>query len=228
MKKITRIAWRTTILTLIAIAFVIPAQAQKATVSIGLDEPFFDALLDAVFQNFGPPEFAVATIEAGKPPNPTVQSFGPTAPCSQTVKILREMNGVRTAVKFRDSRIVVPIAFSGNYSAPFIGCVEFAGIADATLDLEFDARTQRLIGRARVLNVNLNGTGGVGGTIVARMIQTSIDRKLNPIEILSLEKLSFAVPIRDSGDLRLRAVGARPVMGSGVIHVNIDYVFSKG
>ena len=37
---------------------------------------------------------------------------------------LREMNGVRTAVRFREGKVYVPLAFSGMYSPPFVGCVE--------------------------------------------------------------------------------------------------------
>ncbi len=209
------------------------ASAQKASVTLSLDEKFFDTLLDSVFQNFDPPEFAVA--ENSPPRSGTANSpvrgnsfaGDSSAACSQTIKILREMSGVRTAVKFRDGKIYVPLAFSGNYAPPFVGCVEFAGWAEANIDLEFDPSGQRLTGRARVFNVNLNGTGGVGGSLIARMLQTSIDKKLNPIEILTLDKLSFGVPVQRSGNLRMRAVGARPVMGNGVINIHIDYFFSK-
>ncbi len=208
------------------------ASAQKASVTISLDEKFFDTLLDSVFQNFDPPEFAIA--ENSPPRSASSNSPGRansfaagTTTCSQTVKILREMSGVRTTVKFRDGKIYVPLAFSGNYAPPFVGCVEFAGWAEANIDLEFDSSGQRLIGRARVFNVNLNGTGGVGGSLIARMLQTSIDKKLNPIEILTLDKLSFGVPVQQAGNLRMRAIGVRPVMGNGLININIDYLFSK-
>jgi hypothetical protein len=208
------------------------ASAQKASVTISLDEAFFDALLNSVFHNFGPPEIAIAQqndrpISSG---NSLGSSFAerPDAACSQTIKILREMNGVRTAVRFRDGKIYVPLAFSGNYNPPFVGCVEFAGWAEANIDLVFDQRGQRLVGNAQVFNFNLNGTGGIGGSLIARMLQTSIDKKLNPIEILTLDKISFGVPVQNSGNLKMRAVGARPVIRSGSVDVQIDYVFSKG
>ncbi|CAN5291290.1 hypothetical protein BH20ACI2_BH20ACI2_10320 [soil metagenome] len=220
-----------TVLVLAASAAI----AQKATVTLSLDEKFFDTLLDSVFQNFDPPEFAVAK---NLPPPRSVTSNSPgrgnsfagdsSFACSQTVKILREMSGVRTAVKFREGKVYVPLAFSGNYAPPFVGCVEFSGWAEANIDLEFDPNGQRLIGRARVFNVNLTGSGGIGGSLIARMLQSSIDKKLNPIEILTLDKLSFGVPVQRSGNLRMRAVGARPVMGNGVINIHIDYLFSKG
>jgi hypothetical protein len=205
------------------------ANAQKASVTISLDEAFFDALLNSIFQNFGPPEIAIAQHESDRPISSRGNSFAgsPATACSQTIKILREMNGVRTAVRFRDGKIYVPLAFSGNYNPPFVGCVDFAGWAEANIDLVFDQRGQRLVGNAQVFNVNLNGTGGIGGSLIARMLQASIDKKLNPIEILTLDKISFGVPIQNAGSLRMRAVGARPTIRSGSVDVKIDYVFSK-
>lgn len=207
------------------------AFSQKATVTVSLNEAFFDALLESVFQNFSPPEFPLAEQRTSISNAPTsANAFAPSSPntCPQTVKLLREMAGTKTAVRFRDGKVYVPLAFSGTYSPPFIGCVEFAGWAETNIDLEFDPGAQRLVGRARVFNVNLNGTGGIGGPFIARLIQSSLDKKLNPIEILTLDRLSFAVPVQRSESLRMRAVGVRPAMGNGVLNLQIDYVFQKG
>ena len=199
---------------LVVFLFISAAQAQRAEVTISLNEAFFDALLDSVFQNFDPPEFPI-TERA-------------TSGCKESIKILREMNGVRTAVRFRDGKIYVPLAFSGNYSPPFVGCLEFAGWAETNIDLEFDQNGQRLIGRARVLNVSLNGSGGVGGTFIAKLIQSSIDKKLNPIEILNLDKISFGIPIQKTGNIRMKAVGLKPEIGAGVLNVRVTYDLLKG
>lgn len=230
------------------VLFVASAAAQKAEVTISLNETFFDALLDSVFQNYDPPEFSIAQVDPYEDQiDPTNDSaagqynsffsvFGNRGPaagtkpayCSETVKLLRENNGVRTAVRFREGRVYVPLAFSGGYAPPFVGCVEFAGMAEANVDLEFDQSSQRLIGRAHVTNVNLNGTGGVGGTLIARLIQGSIDKKLNPIEILSLEKVSFGLPIPNTGPIKMKATGVRPEIVSGSVQIRITYDFLKG
>jgi hypothetical protein len=217
------------------------ASAQRAEVTISLNEAFFDAFLDSVFQNFDPLEFSIAGNFA--PAELKARSAGPysasfaapasgsvtakRAACTETIKIIKEAGGVRTAVRFREGKIYVPLAFSGSYSPPFVGCVEFGGWAEANIDLEFDQNSQRLIGRARVLNVNLNGSGGLGGTLIAKMLQTSIDRKLNPIEILRLDKLSFGVPIQKSGSIRMIATGVRPEVAAGVLNVTVAYRFQK-
>ena len=138
------------------------------------------------------------------------------------------MTGVRTAVRFRDGKVNVPLAFTGNYAAPLIGCMEFSGWAESNIDLEFDQQAQKLLGRVRVVDVNLNGTGGVGGTMIARLIQTSIDKRLNPIEIVSLDKVSFGFPMQRSGSLRMKALRIRPEVSNGLLNIRVDYEFLKG
>jgi hypothetical protein len=167
-----------------------------------------------MYQNFEVPQFPIS-------------NSGGSASCSETVKILREGSGARTAVRFREGKIYVPLAFSGNYAPPFVGCVEFAGWAETNIDLEFDHENQRLIGRAKVLNVHLNGSGGVGSSLIAKMLQSSIDKKLNPIEILRLDSASFGVPIPNTGNLRMKAVAVRPEVANSSLNIVITYQFVK-
>lgn len=215
-----------------SLVFAGSAVAQRAEVTISLDERFFDSLLDALFQNGGPPEFAIAAASGpvlSIPPNVSSgNAFAGRTACPDSVKLLREMNGVRTAVRFRDGKIYAPLAFSGSYAPPFVGCVEFAGWAETTIDLEFDQSNQRLVARAQVANVALNGTNGVGGTVIAKMIQSAIDKKVNPIELMKLDKISFTVPIQNSGAMRMQAIGVRNSVGNGAVNVQIAYEFLKG
>ena len=216
------------------------ARAQTAEVTIQLNEPFFDTLLDAIFKN-GAPEYPLAFAVEGdediKEADGIASIFNVgflsriaplasnTANCPETIKLQREMDGVRTSVRFRDGQITAPIAFSGNYNPPLIGCIEFAGVADTSIELEFDGNRQALIGRARVTNVRLSGMGGIGSGIVARLVQNSIDEKINPIQILQTEKISFIVPIQNGGNIRMKAVGIRPEINNGFINVRIAYKF---
>ena len=226
----------------------ITGNAQKADVAVSLNEPLFDALLDAMFQNFDPPEFSIAQNNIyhrdaetqslrNRGISRSANSFlassasqrlsGKKPLCGETIKILREINGVRTAVRFRDGKIFVPLAFSGSYAPPFVGCVEFSGWAESNIDLEFDKDAQRLIGRVRVLNVNLTGAGGVGGSLIAKMLQGSIDKRLNPIEILTLDKLSFAFPVSKSGNLKMKATAVRNEIVNGALNVVVTFQFLK-
>lgn len=203
---------RLTALIILLLSLAASALAQRPEVVIALNEPFFDALLDGVFNAAAPPEF------------PLTESGG-TASCSESIKVMREVGGVNTAVRFRNGQILMPTAFSGNYSPPFVGCVPFSGYAESVIDLEFDQGSQRLVARARVGNVNLNGTGGLGGGMIAKLVQGSIDKKMNPIEVLKLDKLSFTLPVHNSGKLQMRAVGVRHEIRDGVLLVHIAYEF---
>lgn len=219
------------------VLFVSLAKAQTAEVAVSLSEQFFDTLLDAMFKNFNPPEFPIAVMqerEKGKKGEREKVSYvnigfeNEGRVCNESIKLLREIDGVRTAVRFREGKIYAPIAFSGAYNPPLIGCVEFSGWAETTIDLEYDRNSQKLIGKVRVLNVRLNGTGGVGGGLLAKLVQSSIDKKINPIEILQTDKLSFVVPIQNAGGaLRMKAVGVRHEIAGGVLNVYIAYEFVK-
>jgi hypothetical protein len=231
--------FRVATILLLASVFAGTAAAQRADVTISLDEMFFDTLLDAIFRNAGPPEFAIAGANGDRRPRDVASAsvFSTayiaardtgTSRCTDTVKLLREMNGVRTAVRFREGKILAPLAFSGGYSPPFVGCVDFAGWAETNIDLEFDQANQRLVARAFVSNVSLNGTGGVGGTVIAKMIQSAIDKKVNPIELMKLDKISFTVPIQNSATMKMKAVGVRHEVVNGAVNVHIIYEFQKG
>jgi hypothetical protein len=213
----------------LVIFFVVTgANAQKPELTITLNEPFFDALLDSVFKNFDAPEFSIAA-SSDKVKRPVNSSaFISTETCKETIQLLRENNGVRTTVRFRDGKIYAPLAFTGNYSPPFVGCVGFSGYAETNIDLEFDQDSQRLIARAKVLNVALNGTGGVGGGVVAKLVQSSIDKKINPIEIIRMDKLSFLVQVQNGASLRMRATGIRHEIENGALKIYISYEFLKG
>ncbi len=212
---------------LVIFFIVTGASAQKPELTITLNEPFFDALLDSVFKNFDAPEFSIAASsdKVKRPANSS--AFISDETCKETIQLLRENNGVRTTVRFRDGKIYAPLAFTGNYSPPFVGCVGFSGYAETNIDLEFDQDSQRLIARAKVLNVALNGTGGVGGGVVAKLVQSSIDKKINPIEIIRMDKLSFLVPVQNGASLRMKAVGMRHEIGNGILNVIVAYEFTK-
>lgn len=201
---------------------------QKTEITVSLNEAFFDTLIDAIYQNSPPPQFPLSQLPSPADPN-SARSFGPSAgtECAQSVTILRENKSVRTAVRLRDGKITAPVAFTGTYSAPLIGCIDVSGSADSTIDLEFDASNQKLYGRVKVNNVNLNGTGGIGGSIVARMVQGSIDKKLNPIEIMDMSKLNFPFSLPNWAKLRIKAVSERHEVVPGALNVFVTLEIQK-
>src|SRR5690606_9749944 len=157
------------------------ARAQELTISF--NETFMDALLDGIFTNTAPPEFPLASVTE---PSDETLAFGPNfieslsaLDCRQSIRLQRETNGVRTAVRFRDGMILAPLAFNGNYAPPFVGCLGFSGYAETRIDLRYDAASRKLMAYANVTNVNVNGTGGIGGSMVAKLVQSYVDRKIN-------------------------------------------------
>lgn len=237
---------------LVVLLSVSVAQAQRAEVTIQLNEQFFDALLDAIFNSQTPLEFPLAGndsklkiqnsknadhVLAIKARNSLFSSFNGNSspsnvaasnlPCNESIRLQREIDGVRTAVRFRDGKIYAPLAFSGNYNPPLVGCIGFSGWAETNIELEFDQNNQRLIGRAIVTNVSLSGTGGVGGSFLTKLVQSAIDKRVNPIQILQTDKISFVVPIQNSGSLRMKAVAIRPDIQNGVLNVRVVYEFQK-
>ena len=199
--------------TLLAVfLFCTAASAQKAEVTVSLNEAFFDAVLDSIFQHLEPLEFPIASQAVD---------------CRESVKILRELNGVRTAIRFRQGKINVPLAFSALYDPPFIACRQITGTANAVLELDYDAEGQRVVGRVKVSSVSPAGTGGLGGSVIAKLIQSTIDEKINPIEIIRLDKLSLIVPVQNAGSLRMRATAARAEVVHGAVNLHITYEFSK-
>ena len=208
--------------------FASAARAQQAVVTITLNEQFFDALLDSLFEHGGPPEIPIAIREHKSADiKPGISNaFAASGPCNETVRLLRENDSVKTAVRFREGKIYMPIAFSGSYNPPLIGCVDFAGYAESNLDLEFDKQGQRLIGRVRVLNVVLNGTAAIGSSVVTKMVQSAIDKKLNPIELIRTEKLSFTLPVQNTS-IRMEATGIRTEVLNNLLAIHVDYNFPK-
>ena len=190
------------------------ALGQKSEIALTVNEQFVDAAIDAV-------------LGKGEPPTVALKENSSDANCRETVTLLRELNGVKSAVRFRDGKIIVPIAFKGNYRPPLIGCVDFSGTAEAVVEPEFDAQGQRVIARSKLTNVSLNGTGGMGGALMAKLMQSTIDEKINPVELIRLDKLSFMFPIQSSGSLRLNAVGFRYAVQTGSVTFYIPYEFVR-
>lgn len=202
------------ILLFLVLVFSTFAKAQSAEIMIGLNEQFFDAILDSTFTNLKQPDFPLSDRKDSS--------------CDEKVRLEREMNGVRTAVQFRDGRIIAPIAFTGKYNAPLIGCMDFRGWAETDLTLEFDPSSQTLFGRAKVTNVKLNNVPSLAGGVLARLLQGSIDKKINPVKLMVLDKLSFVVPVSVAeGNLKMNAKALRHEVSENRLNIFVTYEFIK-
>src|SRR5215203_4172612 len=98
------------VLLLSILLFVSTASAQKTQITISFNEQFFDALLDALFVYAAPPEFPLARTQSDRPSRANeANAFAPAAACNESIKLLRENNGKRTSVRFREGKITAPI-----------------------------------------------------------------------------------------------------------------------
>jgi hypothetical protein len=202
-------------------------QSQTGDISITLNEQFFDAFLETLFRSFKPMEFSVA-----KEKNAEVRFENAVYSKKQdkcgAIKLEREISGTRTAVRFRDGVILAPLAFSGSYDIPLFGCANFTGWAETNVSLDFDREKQTLFARVKVLNVNLNGVTGLASGVLAKLMQSSIDRRINPTTILNTEKISFMFPLESmGGSMRMRATDMRPEISPGELKIKIFYELSK-
>ncbi len=213
-----------TVILLSSIAF----PAQTGRIAVSFDESFLEAMLEAAFRDGGKIEFG--ENRTPRPLNQKTQTsmnaFAPTSECTEGVRLIREAKGRRTAVYLRDGGMTAQIAFEGSYR-PLVGCIDYSGVADARIELSFDRNLQAMVGRVKVVNVNLNLTGGIGGSLIAKYVQTSIDEKVNPLQIVGLDRISFGIPVQKSSNISLRASDMSYQIGNGNITVFVNYEFLR-
>ncbi len=212
----------------------------RAEVTVTLNEQFFNSLLEAIFTRLKAPSFplsiakgeaeeklpAWAALEKPGARLTAHANVGPGA-CESVVRLEREMGGVKTAVRFEQGRVVAPLAFTGTYSVALIGCINFQGWADTVINLDFDRERQVLSARVTIVDIHLNNIPSLASGAVVGLVQNSIDRRINPVEILQATQLSTRVSIAGSGGaLRLRATEIRPEVVPGALSLHIFYEFT--
>lgn len=195
------------------------AQEQRAgTVEAGevvvvLNEQFFNALLDAMLTLSDPPKVALARRREGDG----------NRGCANEIELMRESQGTRTAVRFGDRRINAPVAFRGSYEAALVGCLKFEGWADTNFELAFDAARQVLTARIDVREVHLKNIPSLVGGGITALVQESIDKRVNPVEILRAEQLAARLPLTQGNTLRLRARELRHDITGKELRLRIFY-----
>jgi hypothetical protein len=201
-------------------------------VTIILNEQFFNSFLDAIFTNLKAPSYKISAARGGREKERVAAGAHVSAAtqneCASVIVLEREMDGVRTSVRFENGRIVAPLAFKGSYASTLLGCLKFQGWADTFMILEFDEARQVLNARINVAGIHLsNVPKGANGPLVG-LVQKAIDLRLNPVEILQAAQLSARVPVSASGGaLRLRAREVRSEISNGALQLHIVYEFLR-
>jgi len=184
----------------------------EATVTI--NEQFANSFLDAIFDNLKEPSVSLGRVATGQ--------YG----CASVASLKREVGSVRTTVRFQSGRITAPLAFAGSYYSSLLGCIQFAGWANTTINLEFDRGRQALIGRVKIDDIQLTNVPALASGPLLGLVQNAIDSRYNPFTVLTLEQLSARVPIPPAGGaLRLRAKEIRPEITPGTLQLHLVYEF---
>ncbi|HLL75522.1 MAG TPA: hypothetical protein VK421_09690 [Pyrinomonadaceae bacterium] len=199
-----------------------PAAVPAGEVVVVLNEQLFNALVESVFMLPQPPTFPLREGEGSAEKRP--------GECASEIQLAREVAGTRTAVHFRDGRFSAPVAFRGSYGAPLVGCLSFEGWADTQLNLTFDQQRQALTARAEVRRVSLRNVPALLSDGVTTLVQSALDQRVNPIEILRAEQVSALLPLKrfqTGGSLRLRAREVRHEILPGELRLRIVYEFVR-
>jgi hypothetical protein len=207
-------------------------ESPAAEATITLNEQFFNYFLEAMFTQLREPEFPLSLTRSAADLKPQEVSTAHSSSakigtCVSAIVLERERDGVRTAVKFEDGRIVAPLAFSGSYDAA-LGCLSFSGWASSIVTLEYNRERQALMARVRVEEVHLNGIPRLASGVLISLVQSTIDKRFNPYELFRAEQVSPIVQIKAAGGaLRLRAREMRPEIVNGALRIQIIYEFVK-
>ena len=192
--------------------------SSSAEVTIMVNEEFLNSFLAAVFDNLHEPSMPL-----------TAGGAQSTRECASEVHLKRAVGDVRTAIHFENGRIVGPLAFGGSYNSNLLGCVEFSGWADSELTLEFSSQRRAVVAHIHLHDIHLTNTPGLLNGPLQNMVQGTIDRRYNPIELFTLEQLSTRANVQPAGGaLRLEATEVRTEITPAAIALHISYRFVRG
>ena len=199
-----------------------PSSAQ-----IVLSQDLFNQVLATIFREISEPAFPLAGgVPVGETIEPVKANFQEAQACDGTIRLLAEGSGVRSGVKLEEGRISAPLAFTGTYSSPF-GCIRFTGWTQANLQLRFDKEQQAVYGQVNVETVNLDGVNPLVSGILTPIVQSTINNRVNPIQIIQSSQLRVNMPIASTGG-KLQAVveDVRAEVTENALNLYVTYAFS--
>ncbi|MCU1265539.1 MAG: hypothetical protein JWM21_1857 [Acidobacteria bacterium] len=190
-------------------------------VTLSVNEDFLNAFLDSMFTNLKAPSAPLAITPGDKDRTPA-ESYG----CQSAITLEREEGGVKTSAKLEQGKISAPLAFAGSYNSTLLGCIEFRGWANTTWSFDFDRARQVLLARVQVQDIHLTNVPALASGSLVKIVQSAIDARINPLELLKLDQLSARLPVAPAkGALRLRAKDVRTEIVPGSLQVHVAYEF---
>lgn len=209
-----------------------PNGVPAGTASVNLNQQFFDQILTTIFRDMNAPAFPLnLTGQNNFDPTearPQLASFAlqNSGGCDGKITLLPEGSGVRTGVRLENGKISAPLAFTGSTSV--LGqCVNFAGWAQATLQLRYDDQQQTVFGQINVETVNIDGLLPVVSGFVTPIVQTTINNRVNPIIILRGQQIALNLPIAaTNSNLTAKVKDVRADIKENALNLFVTYDFA--
>lgn len=206
------------------------AGSPAGTAEVVLNQQFFDQILGTIFRDMNAPAFPLNLTEQNLLPQSGAKaqyaSFALQNQCEGKISLLPEGSNVTTGVRLEDGKINAPLAFTGSASV-FGQCINFAGWAQASLNLRFDETQQNVYGQINVDTVNLDGLSPIVSGFVTPLVQNSLNSKVNPITILRGQQLALNLPIAAAGGtLQARVKDVRSEVKNGAVNLYVTYDFA--
>ena len=194
----------------------------SGTVSVTIEEKFFDSLLATIFTKLGPPQLKLSQGQSQEVIRPAVFQGG----CNDVVVLNQQAGDVKTGVRFTGGKIIAPLAFNGSYSV-LSQCLQITGTARATVDLSFDAGKQMVFGALNVEDVTLEGVNPIWSALATGFVRRAIAERLNPFPVLPVSQLAISLPVQQSGgNVKANVKDVRSEVQEGALKLYLVYDFS--
>lgn len=165
---------------------------QPATAQVVLKQEFFNEVLKTIFRDVNPPSFPLGLSANAENSAPMQEGQ-----CQSRITLLPESNGVSSSLSFENNKVSAPLAFRGSYNS-MLGCLSFSGWAKSNLEMRFDAEKQIVFGQLNIETVNLDGVNPLLSGVITPLIQSTLNQRVNPVQILDGKQLAFSLPIKAS------------------------------
>lgn len=208
-----------------------PNGSPAGTASVVLNQQFFDTVLTTIFRDMNAPAFPLNltgqnTFDATAKPQYASFALQNSGGCDGKIVLQPEGSGVKTGVRLENNKISAPLAFTGSTSV--LGqCINFAGWAQATLQLRYDETSQTVFGQINVDTVNVDGVLPVVSGFVTPIVQTTLNNRVNPIVILRGQQIALNLPISaTNGNLTAKVKDVRSDIKENALNLYVTYDFA--
>ena len=188
------------------------------TVTVTVDEKFFDSVLGTIFQQLGPPQFQLSQ-------NSNPQPAASQNSCGNVV-LNPEGDNVKTGVRLTGGKITVPLAFTGSYNV-LTQCMQFKGTGQATVDLSFDQSKETIYGQLNIDDVQLDQVPPIVSNLITAFVRSTISQQLNAFEVLQVSHLALSLNVQPSGgSVKARVKDVKAEVQEGAVKLYLTYDFS--